>query len=192
MSLRLICHDGVTVRIPKEYAEVMPVLKNAEIVATRRYTLQSKASSELVGLLLDYIEDGTEVPISKDNFHDLQSLCRELGFTGLDEQLRVFNGMSHDVPLVKANDKETLDTTEQILSALRDKSKPSSKASSPVLARRPRREPGERLCVMDFEIPSDDVIVREKIEDNVRVGVFRKDNSLCAVKRLNYEDACYR
>ena len=94
IAIRVICGDGSEVRITKPYFEKMTLFDNPEIVRSRSYTLQCKASPQLVNLLLDRIDGDLEMKITDSNFDQLQSLCRELGFSGLDKELAEFERQS--------------------------------------------------------------------------------------------------
>lgn len=87
MSLRLICGDGNEVRLPKRCSEKMSLFRNYASWKNSAYTLQCKARSQIVNHLLDWLDGESEqVNITQDNFTELQSLCHELGFSGLDKQ----------------------------------------------------------------------------------------------------------
>lgn len=87
MSLRLICGDGNEVRLPKRCSEKMLLFRNYASWKNSAYTLQCKARSQVVNHLLDWLDgESEEVNITQDNFTELQSLCHELGFSGLDKQ----------------------------------------------------------------------------------------------------------
>ena len=89
MTIRLFCSDG-SVRLRRDYFE-KSLFRNLEIVTSRSYTLHCRARSETVNDLLEWIDgDSKEVTITKDNVHELRSLCEELGFSGLDKQLNAF------------------------------------------------------------------------------------------------------
>ena len=90
MAIQLRCGDGSEVRLPKRCFEKMSLFSDPNIAGASSYTLQCKASPQLVNLLLDRIDGESEVTITKQNFAELQSLCRELGFSGLDKELREF------------------------------------------------------------------------------------------------------
>lgn len=100
-TIRLICGDEVIVRVPQEYFD-KSIFNNPEISGARSHTLQCKARSEVVNALLDAIDDDSEqLTITEDNFDELQKLCKELGFSGLDKQFGAFRGetVSHSVDL---------------------------------------------------------------------------------------------
>ena len=111
MSIQLVCGDGVDVRLRRDHFEKC-LFKNADIEMARSYALQCKARSKTVNALLDWIEgESTELTITEDNFYELQSLCRELGFSGLDKQLGEFRDKPGDVT---SNVKEFLLLNERI------------------------------------------------------------------------------
>ena len=90
MTVRITCGDGAVVRLPHEYFE-KAVFNNPNIAAGRSYTLQCKARSEIVNAVVDMADGEAEtVTITEDNFKELKSLCKELGFRGLDKELRAF------------------------------------------------------------------------------------------------------
>ena len=89
--IRLICGDGGEVVIPRPYFQKMSLFRDPEIARADSYRLECKASTGLVNLVLSRVYDeSAHVTITKDNFNDLKNLCRELGFTGLDPELREF------------------------------------------------------------------------------------------------------
>ena len=89
--IRLICGDGGEVVIPRPYFQKMSLSRDPEIARADSYRLECKASTGLVNLVLSRVYDeSAHVTITKDNFNDLKNLCRELGFTGLDPELREF------------------------------------------------------------------------------------------------------
>ena len=90
MSIKLTCGDGVVLRLHREHFE-KSVFNNPEIAVARAYTLRCKARSEIVNGVLDMADGEAEtVTITEDNFKELKSLCKELGFRGLDKELRAF------------------------------------------------------------------------------------------------------
>ena len=92
MSIKLTCGDGAVVRIPREHFE-KSVFNNPDIAAARSYTLRCKAGSEIVNALVDLADGESQtVTVTEDNFEELQNLCKELGFRGLDKELRAFCG----------------------------------------------------------------------------------------------------
>ena len=92
MTIRLVCGDGNGVRVSKEYFE-KSVFNNPDIARARSYTLKCKASLQIVSALLDLVEGlRDKVTITEANFEELQNMCRELGFTGLDKELHAFRG----------------------------------------------------------------------------------------------------
>ena len=89
--IRLICGDGGEVVLPRPYFQKMSLFRDPEIARADSYRLECKASTGLVNLVLSRVYDeSAHVTITKDNFNDLKNLCRELGFTGLDPELREF------------------------------------------------------------------------------------------------------
>ena len=99
MTVRLFCGDGSFVRVRNDYFE-KSIFNNPEIAGTRSYTLKCKVRPVILNALLDYIEDGADKDIiTDDNFNELQSLCKELGFSGLDKQFRAFQPKTGNISL---------------------------------------------------------------------------------------------
>ena len=92
MSLRLICGDRRDVRLERPHIGKMMLFRNhPELAFARSYTLKCGASSDVVNLFLDRVSDESEeVTITKNNYTELAGLCRELGFSGLDDELHKF------------------------------------------------------------------------------------------------------
>ena len=89
-TYKLTCGDGVVLRIRREYFE-NSVFNNPEISAAHAYTLRCNVKSGIVNTVLDMAYGQSQtVTITKDNFEQLQNLCEELGFRGLDHELRAF------------------------------------------------------------------------------------------------------
>lgn len=89
--IRLICGDGGEVVLPRLYFQKMSLFRDPAIARADSYRLECKASTGLVNLVLGRVYDeSAHVSITKDNFNELKSLCQELGFTGLDTELREF------------------------------------------------------------------------------------------------------
>ena len=86
-AMRVICGDGSEVRVPKRCFGELRLFKNPSVVAAGSYTLKCKARPQVMNLLLDHVDDESEVNITDGNFEELQSLCRELEFSGLDAEL---------------------------------------------------------------------------------------------------------
>ena len=123
MSIRLACGDGAIVRLSHEYFE-KSVFNNPDIAVARSYTLQCKARSEFVNAVLDVADGESEtVNITEDNFEELQNLCNELGFRGLDKELLAFRGKTRDLAELTDNEKETT-ASHQIRGFHYDPSKP--------------------------------------------------------------------
>ena len=89
-SMRVICGDGSEVRVPKRCFGELRLFKNPSVISTGSYTLKCKASPQIVNMLLDHVDDESEATITDDNFQELQGLCRELEFSGLDAELSEF------------------------------------------------------------------------------------------------------
>ena len=91
--LRFVCPDGEAV-VPKS-KEILAKLRafetRPELAEARSYKLRCKARVGTLNLFLSRVYDESEkVTITKDNFVELRSLSRELGFAELDEELRAF------------------------------------------------------------------------------------------------------
>lgn len=88
--LRLVCPDGEVI-IPKRddiLAKMELFKRRPELADARSYEPDCRATVESVNLLLSRLYDESEkVTITEDNFSELRSLCRELGFSGLDKEL---------------------------------------------------------------------------------------------------------
>ena len=90
MALRIICGDGNEVLISKSLFDGTSLFKN-DISSANSYQLRCKASLKTMNLLLTRAYDSSaQVVITEDNFAELQSLSEELGFSGLDKELRAF------------------------------------------------------------------------------------------------------
>ena len=101
MAIRLICGDG-EVRVPKIFLPKMSLFKDETIAKSPSYVLRCKASSGTVNLLLGRIYDENEkVEITEDNVEELRGVCKELGFSGLDEEFRVFVACESEPTLKK-------------------------------------------------------------------------------------------
>ena len=101
MAIRLICGDG-EVRIPQIFFPKMSLFQDEIIAKSHSYVLRCKASCGIVNLLLGRIYDDNErVEITEDNVEELRGLCKELGFSGLDEEFRVFVACESEPTLKK-------------------------------------------------------------------------------------------
>lgn len=90
MAVRIICGDGNEVLISKSLFDGTSLFKNY-ISSANSYELRCKASLKTMNLLLTRAYDSSaQVVITEDNFAELQSLSEELGFSGLDKELRAF------------------------------------------------------------------------------------------------------
>ena len=91
MAIRLVCGDGNEVTLPKIFFKKMSLFENPDIANSRCYVLRCKANSGTVNLVLGRVYDDNEiVDVNEDNIEELRGLCQELGFSGLDEELRRF------------------------------------------------------------------------------------------------------
>ena len=90
MTVKLICGDGKTVPVPKEYFE-KGIFTDSDIAKATSYTLESEASSKLVKGLLDWISGASKkVPFTEENVDEAHNLCWELGYEGLKQQFAAF------------------------------------------------------------------------------------------------------
>ena len=106
MAVRLVCGDGCQVRLSRHDVDKFPLLaNNAQVSCQKVYRLRCQASSEVLSLLLDKVDDeSATIGITKANFHEVVELCDELGFSGLDEELRAFSskfGVKHEVEVLE-------------------------------------------------------------------------------------------
>ena len=88
--LRLVCRDGEVIipKIDDILAKMELFKRRPELADARSYEPDCRATVESVNLLLSRLYDESEkVTITEDNFSELRSLCRELGFSGLDKEL---------------------------------------------------------------------------------------------------------
>ena len=100
MAIRLLCRDG-EVTIPRTCGEKMSLFRTSEFADVRSYTLRCKASTRAVNLLMGRVYgESEEVIITEDNFQELQNLSHELGFSGLDEELRAFQSTASEFTTV--------------------------------------------------------------------------------------------
>ena len=136
--MKLICGDGSEVRLPKRCLAKISLFKNQDTQKVHSYTLQCKARPHIVNVLLDLIEGESELTIAEDNFQELQNLCRELGYSGLDKELRNFETESrarNEVKLwerVMRHDKLLAELQRQFRELLSLKSKKESKKLSKI------------------------------------------------------------
>ena len=94
--IRLICEDGEVV-LARPYFQKMSLFDDPQIARADSYELQCKPSTGVMNILLRRVyAESAHVEITKDNFSELKSLCRELGFTGLDAELREFECPTRD------------------------------------------------------------------------------------------------
>ena len=109
--IRLICGDGSSVALPQPYFKKMALFKEPKIAKAASYKLRCKASNATVNLLLGRVyEESSPVTITDDNFNELRNLAQELGFTGLDKELRAFQVQpksSLDQDLATLNERVT-------------------------------------------------------------------------------------
>ena len=92
MSIRLGCSDGAGVMVPKLFWEKFELFQShPEITKSHSYELRCKVNSEIVNLFMRRVYDDAEkITVTDDNFSQLKSLSSELGFSGLDTELRAF------------------------------------------------------------------------------------------------------
>ena len=89
--LRLVCPDGAA-PVPKDILPRLSVFRaHPNLVDGRSYELRCKARLETVSLFLGRVYDArAQVTVTDSNFTELQNLSDELGFSGLDADLRMF------------------------------------------------------------------------------------------------------
>ena len=95
MTIRVMCGDGHEVSIPGMFRGKLALFKDPALANARSYELTCKASSRSLTNFLDRVYDeSAKVEITEDNFDDLRHLAQELGFSGLDSELREFEAVS--------------------------------------------------------------------------------------------------
>ena len=91
MSIRIVCQDGSEVMVPNMFREKMSLFQNPDIIRDGSYNLQCRASVRSLNLLLRRVYDeSAQVEITANNVDELRALAQELGFTGIDQELRAF------------------------------------------------------------------------------------------------------
>ena len=91
MAIRLICGDGNEVVLPNVYFRRMTLFANPDIAGAESYRLQCGAGLSVVNILLQRVyNESAQVTIPAEEVSDLRRLCQELGFSGLDNELRQF------------------------------------------------------------------------------------------------------
>lgn len=90
MTLRLICSDGEAV-VPRPFLQQMSLFQNhPELAKSGSYTLTCKPHTALVNRFLSRVygsHDESDL-IPEESMDELRSLCKELGYTGFDEEFR--------------------------------------------------------------------------------------------------------
>lgn len=91
MAIRLICGDGNEVVLPNVYFTRMTIFTNPDIARAESYRLRCGVGLSVVNILLQRLyNESAQVTIPVDKASDLRRLCQELGFSGLDNELRQF------------------------------------------------------------------------------------------------------
>lgn len=91
MSIRIVCQDGSEVMVPNMFREKISLFQNPDIIRDGSYNLQCRASVRTLNLLLSRVYDeSAQVEITANNVDELRALTQELGFTGIDQELRAF------------------------------------------------------------------------------------------------------
>lgn len=78
-----MCGDGTEVRLPRRCLEKLSLFKDPEIAKASSYTLQCKASPQVVNIRLDQVDGESEVPITESNFEELRTSAKNLAFPDL-------------------------------------------------------------------------------------------------------------
>ena len=91
--ITFVCGDGnLTVQKANIVAKLSLFQNNPDLATARTYELRCNPQVATLTLLLPRILDSSEeVIITDDNFTELQNLVRELGFSGLDADLKAFS-----------------------------------------------------------------------------------------------------
>ena len=82
--------------VQKDHLSKMQLFqKRPGLAAVGKYEITSDVSPDVIGLFFARVMGDTTEVATPDNVAELQALCHELGFSGLDDELRaVFNGNS--------------------------------------------------------------------------------------------------
>lgn len=92
MAIRVICGDGGSVMIAPAFFDKLPLFQNPRMAPNGAYRLRCEASLETLNSLLQKIyEESSPVAITEENYDELRDLCLELGYTGIDRELREFH-----------------------------------------------------------------------------------------------------
>ena len=92
MAIRVICGDGSYVMIAPAFFDKLPLFQNPRMAPEGTYRLRCEASLETLNNLLQKVYNETSpVAITEENYDELRDLCLELGYTGIDRELRAFN-----------------------------------------------------------------------------------------------------
>lgn len=91
MAIRIVCRDGSEVTVPKTFREKMPLFQKPGITKAGSYNLQCQASLGTLNMLLNRVyNESAHVKITNNNVDELMALVQELGFAGIDRELRAF------------------------------------------------------------------------------------------------------
>lgn len=91
--INFVCADGnLTVKKEDIAPKLLLFQNNPDLAKARTYELRCRPRLATLTQLLPRISDSSEeLIITDDNFTELQNLVRELGFSGLDSDLKAFS-----------------------------------------------------------------------------------------------------
>ena len=97
--LRFVCFDG-DAEVPVTFLSKMTLFEtHPEIIQTGSYKPRCNPHIGTVNLLLSRVyNDSEQVTITQDNFAELKTLAKELGFSGLDTDFRSFKASRAPAP----------------------------------------------------------------------------------------------
>ena len=91
MAIRIVCRDGSEVTVPKTFREKMSLFQKPGITEAGSYEVQCQAGLGTLNMLLSRVyNESAHVKITKNNVDELRALVQELGFAGIDQELRAF------------------------------------------------------------------------------------------------------
>ena len=92
MSLRLFTDAGPETTIPALFLKQMSLFtRSPELADSGSYQLRCKVTQAVLNAFVRKLYDQNAlVEVTYDNFEQLDSLCRELGFSGFDKELQAF------------------------------------------------------------------------------------------------------
>lgn len=88
---KLVCR-GFPVPVPKKGIGKLRLLsENPDLLRIGSYEVKTRVSPEIFANFVEILyDDSASLEVSADNYQCLTSLCRELGFSGMDEQFNRF------------------------------------------------------------------------------------------------------